>query len=115
MAQRTETLQNFLKCLQTPDNVDANALTEGAVFMTLAVNVPGRDDVLARTTAEDTGAIYRSMGWGQPEADGNALQIRGTLPEGGRVGDVILTVHFNGDKISVLQQQNLPGSPGPAS
>jgi hypothetical protein len=115
MAEHSEILQKFLSSLKSADNADAGALTEGAVFMALAVNVPGRDDVLARMTAENTGAIYRSMAWGQPEPDGDALQIRGTLPEGGRVGGVILTVHFDGDKISILQQQNLPGSPGPAA
>ncbi|MBT3885697.1 MAG: pyridoxamine 5'-phosphate oxidase family protein [Rhodospirillaceae bacterium] len=115
MTERSETLQNFLSSLKSPDDIDTGALTEGAVFMALAVNVPGRDDVLARMTAEDTGAIYRSMTWGAPEADGEALQIRGTLPEGGRLGGVILTVHFDGDQISILQQQNLPGSPGPAT
>ena len=46
-----------------PDNVNAEALTEDAVFMTLAVKVPGRDDVLARMVAEDTGTIYRAMNW----------------------------------------------------
>jgi hypothetical protein len=115
MAEHSETLQNFLKSLKTPDSADASALTKGAVFMALAVNVPGRDDVLARMAADDTGAIFRSMDWGQPQADGDALQIRGTLPQGGRLGGVILTVHFDGDQISVLQSQNLPGSPGPAS
>ena len=104
MANRAKTHRNFLASLKSPDSVNTEALTEGAVFMALAVNVAGRDDVLGRMTAEDTGAIYRSMTWAEPEADGDAIQIKGALPDGGRVGGVILTVHFDGDRISVLQQ-----------
>ncbi len=83
MAEHSETLEKFLNSLKTPDSVDAGALTEGAVFMALAVNVPGRDDVLARMTADDTGAIYRSMDWGQPQADGDALQSGAHCPRAG--------------------------------
>ena len=52
MANRAKTLRNFLASLKSPDSVNTEALTEGAVFMALAVNVAGRDDVLGRMTAE---------------------------------------------------------------
>jgi len=55
------------------------------------------------------------MSWGEPEAKGDAIQITGLMPDGARLGGVILTVHFDGEQISVLQQQNLPGTPMPAS
>ena len=45
MANRAKTLRNFLASLKFPDSVNTEALTEGAVFMALAVNVAGRDDV----------------------------------------------------------------------
>ena len=38
MANRAKTLRNFLASLKSPDSVNTEALTEGAVFMALAVN-----------------------------------------------------------------------------
>ena len=58
MPERSETLQNFLGALTSPASANGEQLTDGAVFMALAVNLPGRAAVLARMTADDTGAIY---------------------------------------------------------
>ncbi|NQV54342.1 MAG: pyridoxamine 5'-phosphate oxidase family protein [Rhodospirillales bacterium] len=115
MATRLETVTNFLESLKTPGNARADLLTEDARFMALNVNVPGRDDVMERLTADGSGKIYREISWQQPVEDGESVQIKGLMPEGGRIGGLVLTVLFDGDVITTLQSQNLPGTPMDAS
>lgn len=114
MTDKGDLIMAFLASLKEGQDPDATLLTDDAVFMALNVNVPGRDDVMARMTAETTGRVYRDATWEAPTPDGDAEQIKGLLPPGGRLGGVILTVHISGEKISILQQQNLPGTPMPA-
>jgi len=115
MTTPSETVQNFLESLKTPEDARADLLAGNAVFMALNVNVPGQDAVMARLTGEDSGRIYREITWQQPEEAGDAIKIRGTMPDGSRIGGLILTVLFDGDLISTLQSQNLPGAPMDAS
>lgn len=115
MVQSSDVITTFLESLMEGGTPRPDLLTEDAAFMALNVKVTGRDDVMARMTAETTGRVYRTMTWAAPLPDNEALQVRGELPAGGRLGGLILTVHFDGDLISIIQQQNLPGTPMPAS
>ena len=115
MSERSETITAFLESLKDGGTPQADLLTADADFMALNVNLTGRDDVMARMTADTTGRVYRHITWETPQPDGEALQVKGLAPAGGRIGGVILTVHFDGDLISIIQSQNLPGTPMPAA
>lgn len=112
MASQFETVQKFLTSLRegTPAS---ELLTEDVVFTALAVNVPGREAVLARMTAPDTGRPYQQVTWEPPTMNRGAVQMVGRLPAGSPSGGVILQFLFKGDEISVVQQQAIPGTPAP--
>jgi hypothetical protein len=111
---KAENVQAFLNSVKS-GTPKADLLTENAAFMALNVNVPGRDAVLKRMTADTTGAVYKNVTWAAPETFGDAIKIKGTLPKGAPSGGVYLTFQFDGEKISAVQQQNLPGTPRAAT
>lgn len=98
------------------DSVSAGAprselLTDAPVFRALNFNIPGKDAVLKRLSDENTGKVYKTVTWAAPVADQyGAVQVKGT-PAGGGPGGVIMTLLFEGDRISAVQQQNVPGAP----
>lgn len=110
MASKAEVLGAFLDSLKTGP-VKTDLLSEDASFRALNVNIAGRDDVLKRMTDETTGKAYKQVSWQPSQPDGAALQIKGMMPAGSPSGGVILTVHFAGERISIIQQQNIPGTP----
>jgi hypothetical protein len=114
MSTNSNGAARFLESLRNGE-VRADLLTPDAAFQALEVDVAGRDSVIARMTAETTGQIYRLVTWESPVENGDVLHIRGTLPAGERWGGIILTLHFEGDLLSVIQQQGLPGEPKPAT
>jgi uncharacterized pyridoxamine 5'-phosphate oxidase family protein len=92
----------------------ADLLSENAVFRALNFNIPGKDAVLKRLTDENASKVYKSVSWGAPVADKfDGVQIKGTPASG--VGGVIVTMLFDGEKISAVQQQNIPGAARPPS
>lgn len=114
MSNLGEVLKLFLDSLKN-SAPRTDLLSENAKFQALNVNVEGRDQVVKRVTAEPAGKHYRNMAWQTPEVEGGVVKIKGVLPPGAPIGGMILTVHFNGDCIALIQQQGLPGAAGPAS
>jgi Pyridoxamine 5'-phosphate oxidase len=108
MADKLEIVRNFM------DSVSAGApqaelLSDNAVFRALNFNIPGKQAVLKRLTDEGTSKVYKTVTWQPPFADTfDGIQIKGTLASG--AGGVIMTMLFEGDKISAVQQQNVPGA-----
>jgi hypothetical protein len=86
----------------------ADLLAGEVVFQALA-KVAGREAVLARFTAEDTGRVYRDATWSAPEPEGEDVKMVGKLPPGASSGGVILVVSVSGDRISVIRQQPVFG------
>jgi len=90
-------------------------VAEDVVFQALA-KVSGREAVLKRLTAEDTGRVYRDATWSAPEPDGDDVKVVGKSPPGASTGGVILTVSVVGERICAIRQQPLfGGSPPPAA
>lgn len=90
----------------------ADLLTEDAKFQALSLNLQGRDEVLKRMSSEATGKLYRDIVWQTPQAEDATVKVRGLLSGG---GSAILTVHFRGERIALIQQQALPGAPPKAN
>ena len=113
MPNSIEVLKQFLDSLKS-GSPRTDLLNENAKFQALNVNLQGRDEVLKRVTAEPAGKHYRNMAWQAPDVEGDVVKIKGVLPPGAPIGGMILTVHFSGERIALIQQQGLPGIPGTA-
>lgn len=113
MADKAGIVSSFLDSVKS-GRPRAELLSEQAKFNALNFDVPGRDAVLMRMTAEPTAKLYRDIAWQTPRSDDGVIKVTGLLPPGGPTGGAILTVHFDGDRISHIQQQALPGTPRPA-
>ena len=112
MADRTAIVQSFMESVSA-GSPKSERLADSAVFRALNFNIPGKDAVLKRLTDENTGKIYKQVTWQAPFADKfDGIQMKGTTANG---GGIIMTMLFEGDKISAVQQQNIPGAPRPAS
>ena len=89
MASKADIVRSFVESVAA-GAPKTDLLTEKAEFRALAVNVPGRDAVLARMTAETTGKVYKQVSWEAPHEDSyGGTQIKGTLPAGSPSGGVI--------------------------
>lgn len=114
MANATEVLSAFLSSLKS-GAPRADLLTENAKFQALNVNLEGRDEVLKRMSADPGGKVYRDITWQPPQLEGSVAKVKGVLPPDAPMGGLILTVHFSGERISIVQQQGLPGAARPAN
>lgn len=86
----------------------ADLVAENAGFMALNVRLEGREALAARLTGAESGAVYRAAAWQVPEPDGTAVRVRGTLPAGWRWSAIVLLLHFDTGRISLIQQQGVP-------
>src|SRR5262249_46284939 len=75
----------------------------------------GRDAVVQRMIAADTGRVYREATWAEPVRDGAAWKVTGKMPAGSPMGGAVLMFHLSDDKISLVQHQPIPGTPMPAT
>ncbi len=106
---KTELVKAFLAAPR------AELLADDVFFQALA-RTAGRDAVLNRFTAADTGAAYREASWSAPQADGEQVKVTGKLPPGGASPGFILVFEFAGGRISAIRQQPLfGGAPVPAT
>jgi hypothetical protein len=88
----------------------AALLAEDAGFQALNVDLKGRDAVLKRLA--DTAQTYADATFAAPEAKGAAIEVRGVLPN---KAQLILTLHLKGGRITLMQQQMIPGTPRAAT
>jgi general stress protein 26 len=110
-------VREFLDSLKPRDaqvKARADLVAEEVVFQALA-KVSGREAVLKRLTAEDTGRVYRDVTWSAPEIDGDDVKVVGKLPSGAPSGGVILVVSVAGERISAIRQQPLFGGTATAA
>jgi general stress protein 26 len=107
MSAQTDTVAKFLASLKS-GQLAADLLAEDAGFQSLNVNQKGKADLVARFK----GGNYAEANWAAPEDKAGAVQAVGTLPNASKI---VLTVHVAGGKISLLQQQGVPGNPRPAT
>ncbi len=107
MSQQTDTVTKFLASVKS-GQLASDLLTADAGFQALNINLKGKEAVVERFK----GGNYAEANWAAPEDKAGAVQAVGTLPNGAKL---VLTVHGDGGKISLLQQQMLPGSPRPAA
>jgi general stress protein 26 len=107
MSQQTDTVAKFLSSVKS-GQLASDLLTADASFQALNINLKGKDAVIERFKAGN----YAEANWATPEDKAGAVQAVGTLPNGAKL---VLTVHGGAGKISLLQQQMLPGSPRPAT
>ena len=112
MAKAADVLTAFLQSLKS-GAPRADLLSEDARFQALNVDLKGRNEVLKRVSAEPTGKLYRDIQWDQPRSETGVVKVKGLLP--GTAGGAILTVHFAGDRIAIIQQQGVPGAPRSAA
>lgn len=114
----SQLLKEFLDSLRPRDGrvtARAELLADSVVFQTLG-KIDGREAVLKRLTAEDTGRVYREATWSTPEPEGDRVRITGKMPPGSPSPGVIIVFAFAGGKISaILQQPLFGGTPMPAS
>ena len=88
----------------------ADLLGDDVRFRALNVDLAGKPAVSGRLTGE-AGLVYRGLAWEAPrEAAGGAVEARGRLANGAQV---ILTLHFAGGRLVLIQHQMIPGR-GPA-
>jgi len=114
MADKVEIVSAFLDSLKA-GQPRAELLSETVKFNALGVDIPGREAVLKRLTGEPAAKVYREVAWQKPEASSGVVKVKGVLPTGSPSGGTILTIHVDGDKISAIQQQGIPGTPRPPS
>ncbi|HEX4112453.1 MAG TPA: pyridoxamine 5'-phosphate oxidase family protein [Stellaceae bacterium] len=107
MAQQTETVAKFLSSIKS-GQLAADLLADDAGFQALNINQKGKAAVIERFK----GGNYAEANWATPEDKAGAVQAVGTLPNASKI---VLTVHVAGGKISLLQQQGVPGNPRPAT
>jgi general stress protein 26 len=107
MSHRTALVAKFLSGLD--GNEAAELLAPDAAFQALNVALHGKEAVAARFTTPPSSASYKEARW-TTEETGNAVRATGTLPNGAKL---VLTVETQGDRITLLQQQMLPGAPRP--
>jgi general stress protein 26 len=111
MSQQTETVAKFLSSVKS-GAIAGDLLAADAGFQALNINLKGKDAVVERFTKPPTAGAYAEANWAAPEDKAGAVQAVGTLPNGGKL---VLTVHAAGGKISLVQQQMVPGQPRPAT
>jgi general stress protein 26 len=88
----------------------AGLLAEDAGFQALNVDLKGRCAVLKRLA--DNATSYRDAKWGDVKQDGAIVRAHAVLPNG---SPMILSIHAKGDRIALLQQQQPPPTPRPAT
>jgi len=114
MADRVQIVSSFLDSVKA-GQPRAELLSDSVKFNALNVDVPGRDAVLKRMTSEPAAKLYRDVAWQAPELSNGVVKVKGLMPAGSPSGGAILTIHFDGEKISAIQQQGIPGTPRPAT
>jgi general stress protein 26 len=107
MSQQTDTVAKFFTSVKS-GQLAADLLAEDAAFQALNINQKGKAAIIERFK----GGNYAEANWATPEEKGGAVQAVGTLPNASKL---VLTVHVAGGKISLLQQQMVPGNPRPAT
>lgn len=116
MNRRIETTQEMLEALSRSDEAALRAvLTDAPAFMALGVNVSGLDSVLDRIARQPTREMYRQVIWAAPELTADGTRATGRMPKDAPRAGVVLTFRFDGERIRVLQHQNLPPRPAPSS
>jgi general stress protein 26 len=111
MSQQTETVAKFLASVKS-GSLAGDLLAADAGFQALNVNLKGKDAVIERFTKGAGAGAYAEANWATPEDKAGAVEAVGTLPNGGKL---VLTVHGAGGKVSLVQQQMVPGAPRPAT
>lgn len=116
MSGRIEVTQGMLAALSRSDEAALRAaLTEAPRFMALGVNLDGLDAVLERIARQPTREMYRQVTWATPEATADGTRAVGHMPKDAPRAGTVLTFRFDGDRIAVMQHQNLPPRRGPSS
>ncbi|MGH6979612.1 MAG: pyridoxamine 5'-phosphate oxidase family protein [Stellaceae bacterium] len=115
MTELIATARKFRDGLKRGDAAAVGALlTDDVGYRQLNVGpFSGRDAVVARLTAPDTGKIYRDAAWGEPVAKAGAVIVAGTLPPGSPLSSVTVTLHGANGGIALVQHQTLPGAAPP--
>src|SRR5262249_32373571 len=107
----SDTTDKLLAALKSSDSSKLTGLlTDDAAFLALNVDLKGRDAVLKRLA--DNAASYRDAKWGEVKPDGEVVRAHAILPTG---SPMILSIHARGDRVVLLQQQQLPPTPRPAT
>jgi general stress protein 26 len=116
MNGRIETTRRLLEALSRGDEAALRTvLTETPAFMALGVNLSGLDSVLERIARQPTREMYRQAIWAAPEVTADGTRATGHMPKDAPRAGVVLTFRFDGERIGVLQHQNLPPRPAPSS
>lgn len=115
---KSQLVKDFLDSLRLRDGrvaARADLLADEVVFQTLG-KISGREAVLKRVTADDTGRVYREVTWSPPEPEGDTVKITGKMPPGAPSAGIHIVFAFAGDRISAIRQQPLfGGTPTPAT
>jgi len=116
MSGRIDVTQKMLAALSHSDEAALRAaLTEAPKFMALGANLDGLDAVLDRIARQPTREMYRQVTWAAPEATADGTRAIGHMPKDAPRAGVVLTFRFDGERIGVVQQQNLPPRSAPTS
>lgn len=116
MSARIERTQGMLAALSCGDE-DAlrELLSEAPTFMALGASLDGLDGVLDRITRQPASEMYRQVTWSAPELTADGTRASGHMPAGAPRAGCVVSFSFDGDRIRLMQHQNLPPRAAPAA
>jgi hypothetical protein len=116
MSGRIDVTHKMLAALSRSDEAALRAaLTDTPKFMALGANLEGLNAVLDRIAREPTREMYRQVTWAVPEATADGTRAVGHMPKDAPRAGVVLSFRFDGERIGVMQHQNLPPRSAPTS
>lgn len=116
MTQQIDTARRFLDGLTRRDEAAiTGALTDAPAFAALGANLTGLAGVLDHLARQPTSEMYRQLAWDAPELTADGARAIGRMPDGAPRAGVVLTLKFDGNRIALVQQQNLPPRAAPSS
>jgi hypothetical protein len=94
---------------------DANALRAMLApevrFVALARNATGPGQVATELLDGPTGELARKLDWAPPQQVGDTVRLTTTRKPGAADRELVLTLHFAGDRIALVQQQRQAAPP----
>ena len=86
-------------------------LAPHARYMVLGKEVAGAQDVASELVTGPNGELARRLDWDAPQPAGTQVRLAGRRRPGTRDRGLVLTLHFEGDAIAIVQEQRTPPPP----
>ncbi len=86
-------------------------LAPDARYMVLGKEVTGAQAVASELVTGANGELARRLQWNEPQATGAQVRLAGQRRAGTRDRGLVLTLHFEGDAIAIVQEQRTTPPP----